>query len=163
MAVAKLAIGMVASREEAEIAVRRIMFCGYARQDISLIMSEGTHRRCLLALEGRRARSDAFGIMVTTSLLLPRLGLVVAGPMAGAIAMLAYGGIGRLADVLINAGVPEPGAHFYETCLLDGGIVLSVYARNESDLETIEMILEDFSGIQLRSGSSGRHAFDSYL
>jgi hypothetical protein len=159
----KLAIGLVTTRDEAEVAVRRIMFCGYRRQDISLLMSESTRKRCCPKAARDTASASAFGAAVATSVVVPGLGVVVAGPIAAALASAVWTGTGGVACVLVSAGIPEKQACFYELCLLDGGILVGLYARTEKDAELVEMILEDFSGIQVRSSSTGRRAFDSYI
>jgi hypothetical protein len=163
LAAAKLAIGMVTSRDDAELAVRRILLCGYLRHDVSLIMTENTQKRCFIQRGSGDSPAHAFGAAVAVSVVVPGLGLVVAGPIAAAVAGVTCGGCDGLTGVLIGAGIPEQRARFYEGCLADGGILIGVYAANARSAEAIETILEDFSGVQIRTTSVGRRAFDSYF
>ena len=163
MVAAKLAIGLVTSQEDAEVAVRRIVLCGYPRHDISLIMTESTQKQCVVPRGIHNASVHAFGAAVAASVVVPGLGLVVAGPIAAAVAGATCGGSGGLAGLLIGAGAPEPRARLYESCVVDGGILIGVYATGALEAEAIERILDDFSGTQIRSTSVGRRAFDSYL
>src|SRR5262245_20252134 len=99
--------GLVRTPAEAEVAIQRIMDLGYGREDISLIMSEDTQRRHFAIKSGTQAAAGAGvggavgGVMgaaiaaiaaVGTTLALPGLGLVVAGPIAAALVGAGAGG-----------------------------------------------------------------------
>ncbi len=85
----------------------------------------------------------AFG----TSLALPGIGIVVAGPIAAALAGAGAGGIaGGLLGALLGSGIPEERAREYEAGIREGGIILSVLARTDTEAETIERALRDAGG-----------------
>jgi hypothetical protein len=73
-----------------------------------------------------------------TSLVVPGLGLVVAGPIAAALAGAgAGGGAGALIGGLIGAGIPEERAKVYESGVKEGGIVMGVRPRNDAEAEQL--------------------------
>src|SRR4029078_925785 len=76
---------------------------------------------------------------VGTSIALPGLGLVIAGPAAAALAGLGAGAVtGGIVGALIGAGIPEHRAKVYEAGLRSGGILVGVQARSDKDADEIE-------------------------
>ena len=76
---------------------------------------------------------------VGTSLVIPGLGLVVAGPLAAA---LAGGGAGAAGGGLIGAlvgwGIPEERVKHYEAGIKEGGILMGVTPRSDADAHHFE-------------------------
>jgi uncharacterized protein (TIGR02271 family) len=73
---------------------------------------------------------------IGTSVLLPGLGLLVAGPIAGALVGAGAGGItGGLVGALVGSGIPEEHAAEYETGVKSGGTVLGINPRSAEDAE----------------------------
>ena len=76
---------------------------------------------------------------IGTTLALPGLGLLVAGPIAAA---LAGGGAGALTGGLIGGlvgyGIPEDRAKEYEKGIREGGILMGVNPRSDEDAEYLE-------------------------
>ena len=73
---------------------------------------------------------------VGTTLVLPGVGLVVAGPLAAALAGAGAGGItGGLIGALIGAGIPEERVKHYEEGIKNGGILMGVTPRSDEDVE----------------------------
>lgn len=71
---------------------------------------------------------------IGTNVLLPGLGLIVAGPLAAGLAGAGTGAAaGGLIGALTGAGVPEDEARRYETDIKDGGIYMGYKPRNEED------------------------------
>ncbi|MBC7781102.1 MAG: hypothetical protein H7125_13460, partial [Proteobacteria bacterium] len=69
-----------------------------------------------------------------TAIAVPGLGLVIAGPIAGALAGAGAGGLaGGGVGALIGWGVPEERVKQYESHINDGGIVMGVTPRNPED------------------------------
>jgi len=84
---------------------------------------------------------------IGTSIALPGLGLIVAGPLAAALVGAGAGGItGGLIGALVGSGIPEERAREYETGIREGGIVLSVRARTAAEEDDIEGALENAGG-----------------
>jgi hypothetical protein len=150
----RLVTGMFNDKESAERAYNSINDRGYTKDDVHVIMSDKTRDTHFAnetvetelgnkALKGAGTGSaigttlGAIGGVVAaigTSLLIPGLGLVVAGPLvaglAGAGAGAAAGGI---VGALIGAGIPEERAKIYEDGVKKGNIVIGVHPRNEED------------------------------
>jgi uncharacterized protein YjbJ (UPF0337 family) len=134
---------------------------GYKSDDISVVMSDDTRRRHFGDVEpgtefksGTKAAEGAgvggaTGIGVgaalgavlaaATSIVIPGIGLIVAGPIAGAIAGAGAGGAaGTLIGALIGAGIPEERAAVYDRGIREGGIVLGTRARDEAHAAELE-------------------------
>jgi len=89
---------------------------------------------------------------VGTSLALPGLGLVIAGPAAAALAGLGAGAAtGGIVGALIGAGIPEHRAKVYEAGLRTGGILVGVQAQSDKDADEIEHLLEDVGAKHVRT------------
>src|ERR1700704_6938087 len=106
MAKPKLVTGLFKNRVAAEAAVDAVMKRGYTRDDISVMMSDATKNK-EFALQARTHAADGAGIggavggvvgavlaaivAVGSTIILPGVNLVIAGPIAAALA----GGGGR--------------------------------------------------------------------
>jgi hypothetical protein len=76
---------------------------------------------------------------IGTSVLIPGLGLVVAGPLAAALAGAGAGGLtGGLIGALVGSGIPEDRAREYEEGIKSGGLVMGVNPRNQEDADYFE-------------------------
>src|SRR5919206_713512 len=146
MANARLVTGLFKTRVAAEAAVDAIIKRGYTRDDISVLMSDATKNKEFAIEAGTRAADGAAvggalgGVAgaalaaiaaVGTSLALPGLGLVIAGPIVAALAGLGAGGATRgPLRALVGAGIPEHRAKVYEAGIRGGGILVGVEARS---------------------------------
>ena len=166
MATAKLVTGLFKTRVAAEAAVDAIIKRGYTRDDISVLMSDATKNK-EFAVETRTHAADGAGIggavggavgavlaaiaAVGTSIILPGIGLVVAGPIAAALAGAGAGGAtGGIIGALIGAGIPEHRARVYDAGLRGGGILLGVEAKDDDDADKLERLLEDIGAEHVR-------------
>lgn len=70
---------------------------------------------------------------IGSNLLLPGLGLVIAGPLAAGLA-----GAGGLVGALVGSGIPDGHAKKYETGIKKGGIVMGVQPRNDEDAQHLQ-------------------------
>lgn len=148
------------NRRDAENAFQTVLDLGYARDDISVLMSEESRTRYYgsdrtdtelgsKAAEGTGVGAAIGGTVgavlaaiaaIGTSIALPGLGLIVAGPLAAALVGAGAGGItGGLVGALVGSGIPEERAREYETGIRAGGIVLSVRARGASSADEDEI------------------------
>jgi len=147
-------------REHAERAYRSATELGYNKDDINLMMSDDTRKLHFpsgqatdtelgnKAAEGAGiggAIGGAIGAIAAaiaamgTSLVIPGLGLIVAGPLAAAVAGAGAGGItGGLVGALVGWGIPEERVKHYEAGLREGGILLSIKARSNQDAQYFE-------------------------
>jgi hypothetical protein len=164
---AKLVTGLFKSKVAAEAAVDAILKRGFSRDDISVLMSDDTRSKHF-ALQSRTHAADGLGIgavtggavgavlaaitAVGTTLFLPGLNLVIAGPIAAALAGLGAGGAtGGLIGALIGAGIPEYRAKVYEAGIRGGGILIGVEARTDEEIEHLEELLNELGAENVRA------------
>lgn len=153
----RMMTGLFRDRESAEGAYRSLSSRGYGKDDVNLLMSDDTRKKYFTDSDtelGTKAWEDAGkgaaiggGVGATlaaiaaigTTLALPGLGLLIAGPIA---ALFAGGGAGALTGGLIGAlvghGIPEEHAKHYDKGIRDGGIVMGVNPRTPEDAEYLE-------------------------
>lgn len=150
---------MFDNRENAERAYTTIHDRGYTTSDTSVLMSDDVRDRHFAhqevktelgnkALEGTgtgAAIGTTLGAAVGaiaaigTNLILPGLGLVIAGPLAAGLAGAGAGAAaGSLIGALVGAGIPEERAKVYEDGVKKGNIVMSVKTRNDEDADYFE-------------------------
>lgn len=149
--------GLFRDRDSAEGAYNTALSRGYTRDDVNVLMSDDTRSKYFSdgdtelgskALEGAGTGSAIGGTLgaiiggiaaIGTNVLLPGLGLIVAGPLAAALAGAGAGGLtGGLVGALIGAGIPEDRARVYEEGVKNGGIVMGVTPRSDEDAEYFE-------------------------
>jgi hypothetical protein len=150
--------GMFRDRESTEGAYQSLRNRGYSDDEINVIMSDETRDRYYSdgdsnlegnkALEGTGVGSAIGGTLgaiiggiaaIGTSLVVPGLGLVVAGPIAAALAGAGAGGLtGGLVGALVGWGIPEERAAEYESGIKEGGTVLGVTPRTDEDADYFE-------------------------
>lgn len=150
--------GMFNDRESAERAYSSLESRGYTRDDVNLVMSDQTRNAHFgegsdsselgsKALEGAGVGSAIGGTLgaiiggiaaIGTSVLLPGVGLIIAGPLAAALAGAGAGGLtGGLVGALVGSGIPEEHAAEYEEGVKNGGIFMGVNPRNDDDASYI--------------------------
>ena len=149
--------GLFRDKESAERAYRSLNERGYNNDDVNLLMSDDTRKKYFTKGEtelGTKAWEDAGkgaaiggGVGATiaalaaigTTLALPGLGLLIAGPIAAAFAGAGAGALtGGLIGALVGYGIPEERAKVYEQGIKDGGIVMGVHPRNDEDADYLE-------------------------
>lgn len=153
-------------REDAENAYQELLNRGYTRDDISILMSEDTRKtyettRTESAMGNKAAEGTGVGAAVGgtlgavigaiaaigTSVVLPGLGLIVAGPFAAALAGAGAGGAtGGLVGALIGSGIPEETAQEYESGLQQGGVVLGFRPRTAEEANEVANVWEKYNG-----------------
>ena len=157
--------GLFRDRDSAERAYSSLADRGYDKDDVTLMMSDDTRKTHFSdadtelgskAAEGAGVGAGIGGTIgavlagiaaVGTTLVLPGVGLVVAGPLAAALAGAGAGGIaGGLVGALIGAGIPEERVKHYEEGIKDGGIVMGVKPRSIEDEEHIKRSWTDSAG-----------------
>ena len=167
MAKSKLITGLFKNRVAAEAAVDAVMKRGYTRDDISVLMSDATKSK-EFALQARTHAADGAGVggalggvvgavlaaivAVGSTIVLPGLNLVIAGPIVAALAGAGAGGAtGGVIGALIGAGIPEYRAKVYEAGLLAGSILLGVEAKADEEVDKLEELLEALGGEHVRT------------
>jgi hypothetical protein len=150
--------GMFGDRQSAERAYEGLVDMGYGPDDIGIVLSDEAHVRLgSSARPGEDATSKAFegagvggaigGVMgailgavaLGTAVTIPGLGFAIAGPLVAALAGAGAGSLsGGLVGALVGAGLSEDTAREYEEGVRSGKILLSVSARSEREVETIQ-------------------------
>lgn len=153
--------GLFSDRDSAERAYGSLKSRGYTHDDVNVMMSDQTRDSWFSdddadnttelgskALEGAGAGSAIGGTLgaiiagiaaIGTNVVLPGLGLVVAGPLAAALAGAGAGGLtGGLVGALIGSGIPEERAKLYDEGIRNGGMVMGVNPRTPEDAEYFE-------------------------
>ena len=153
----KMLTGMFSDRESTESAYNILHERGYSKDDINLVMSDETRKKFFAegdtefsnkAMEGAGTGSAIGGVIgaavgviaaIGTSLAIPGLGLVAAGPIVAGLAGAGAGGVaGGLIGTLVGSGMSEDRAKLYETGVKSGKIVMGVNPRNDEDAKHFE-------------------------
>lgn len=155
----RMLTGMFSDRESTENAYNALHERGYSKDDINLIMSDETRKKHYSdkndqsELGSKAAETAGTGsaiggalgavagviAAIGTSVVIPGLGLIIAGPLAAGLAGAGAGGItGGLIGALVGSGIPEDRAKIYESGINDGNVVMGVRPRNEADAEYLE-------------------------
>ena len=154
----KMITGLFHDRDSAERAYNALTSRGYNKDDVNVIMSDDTRKKHFShgeetelghkaaqgagiggAIGGTLGAIAAAVAAVGTTLLLPGLGLVIAGPLAAAVAGAGAGGVaGGLIGALVGWNMPEERIKEYEEGIKNGGILMGVKPRNEEDAAYLE-------------------------
>lgn len=99
------------------------------------------------AIGGAVGAAGAAIAAVGTTLLIPPLGIAIAGPVAAALAGLGAGAAaGGLVGALVGAGMSEYRAKRFAELVKEGRIVVGVLAETEPERRHIAEILNDHGG-----------------
>ena len=157
----RMLTGLFRDRESAERAYNSALSRGYTKDDVNVMMSDQTRDSWFSdddtvgdtelgskAMEGAGAGSAIGGTLgaiiggiaaIGTNVLIPGLGLVVAGPLLAALTGAGAGGLtGGLVGALIGSGIPEERAKEYESGIREGGMVMGVTPRSNEDADYFE-------------------------
>ena len=155
----RMVTGLFPDRESAEGAYGSLTSRGYSEKDVNLVMSDETRNKHFAvdnretelgnkALKGAGTGAGIGGAVgatlaaiaaIGTTLALPGLGLLIAGPLAAGLAGAGAGGAtGGLIGLLVGAGIPEERVKDYEEGIKKGGILMGVTPRSPEDAEYFE-------------------------
>jgi hypothetical protein len=173
----KMVTGIFRDRDTAERAYGDLSARGYGKDDLNLVMSDETRKRYFLgdgrqetelgtkAAEGAGIGAGIGGAVgatlaaiaaIGTSLVLPGLGLVIAGPLAAGLAGAGAGGAaGGLIGALIGAGIPEERIKHYEEGIKQGGILMGVTPRTDDDARYFESRWQEHQGQHVLGTGAG--------
>ncbi len=168
--------GLFKDKTSAECAYTALSERGYGKDDADVVMSNETRDRYYSgntadntelgtkALEGTGTGAAIGGTVgavlaaiaaIGTSVALPGLGLIVAGPLAAALVGAGAGGLaGGLVGALVGYGIPEEQATAYESGIKSGGIVLRATPRNAEDAAHLENKWKTCGGEQIYSNAA---------
>ena len=146
---------------------------GYKAEEVSVLMSDKTRSQYFAdakpgaefaggskAAEGL-GKGGAIGggigaalgaiLAVGTTIVVPGLGLVVAGPIAAALAGAGAGGAtGGIIGALVGAGIPKDRAAEYDRGIQQGGIVIGTRARDDAHAAELEQEFGTYGGTNVR-------------
>lgn len=151
----RMVTGLFRDRDSAERAYQTLTTRGYGKDDANVIMTDETrnkyypagseHTSALAdktledagkgaAIGGTIGATLAAIAAIGTSVALPGLGLLVAGPLAAGLMGAGAGGLtGGLLGALVGHGVPEEHAAEYESGIKNGGVFMGVNPRSDED------------------------------
>ena len=149
--------GLFPDRASAEAAYNAAHLRGYSKDDVNLVMSDDTRKRHFsddsamgqeTELGNKAAKGAGIGgavggtigavlagiAAVGTSIALPGIGLVIAGPLAAAAAGAGAGAAsGGLLGALIGWNMSEERVKEYEDGVNQGGILMGMRTKNDED------------------------------
>ena len=154
----RMVSGLFRDRESAERAYGSLSERGYGKDDVNLMMSDDTRKKYFsddddselgtkawegagkgAAIGGGVGATLAAIAAIGTTLALPGIGLLIAGPIAAGLAGAGAGALsGGLIGALIGHGIPEQHAKHYEQGIREGGIVMGVQPRSDEDADYFE-------------------------
>ncbi len=156
----RMVTGLFDDRDSAERAYQSLTARGYSKDDVNVIMSDETrskyypagseHTSALgdktledagkgAAIGGTIGATLAAIAAIGTSVALPGLGLLIAGPLAAGLMGAGAGGLtGGLIGALVGNGVPKEHAEEYERGIKSGGVFLGVNPRSDEDAAYLE-------------------------
>jgi hypothetical protein len=156
-------------QSDTENAFDALRSLGYDQSEVDVLMSESTkqawyarekddskNKAGSLGVEGvgvGGTLGTAIGatvgaaVAIGTSVAIPGLGIVVAGPIVAALAGGGAGAVtGGLLGGLIGLGISEENAQAYQDVLRQGGVVLGVAPHDSDDIKKIERVFKDNNG-----------------
>lgn len=164
-------------RNSAERVFDAIRDRGYDRSEIDVLMTEETRSTYFpdnepgnsemgdRAMEGAGVGSAIGGTIgaiigavaaIGTTVILPGVGLVVAGPIAAALAGAGAGGFtGGLLGALVGTGIPNDEASEFEAGIRGGGVGIAVQPHNAEDAHFLRDLFT--------RNADGRQVYDSHL
>ena len=162
--------GLFPDRQSAERAYEHAHARGYDVGDVNMVMNDDTRKRhfgsdtAVTELGNKAAEGAGIGgaiggtvgavaaaiAAIGTSLVLPGIGLVVAGPIAAAFAGAGAGAAGGgLIGALVGWGIPEERVKDYELGIKSGGILMGLKPRNDEDAAHLESAWRSSNGTQV--------------
>ena len=144
--------GSFKDRKSAERAYNRLKEKGYTDKEIDIMMSDATRAKFFKknedeglgskVMQGAGAGSALGGVVgaavgilaaIGTSLVIPGLGLVLAGPIALGLAGAGAGGVtGGVIGALVGAGMPNDIAEKHEKNISEGNIIVGFTPRSSA-------------------------------
>jgi hypothetical protein len=154
----RLLIGIFKNKQAAELAYSELLYSGYQKDEINVLMTDNTrdkyypsgekkpdvnleHEAVKGAGKGAAVGGAVGGIAgalaaVGAVLLIPGAGMLAIGPLTAGLAGAATGGVtGSIIGALLGGDVPEDRIRLYELLLKNGAIMLCIHPHNEEEVE----------------------------
>lgn len=142
---------------QANRAVATLFANGFTQREVSMMVSDTTHKEHLAIEPSTKAPEGAAigtaaggalgalvaGLTAVAGIVIPGIGFSVAGPLVAALAGLGAGGaVGGLTGALIGLGFTELEAKAVENAIKEGNVVVAVSSSDEERLDTGKRILD---------------------
>ncbi len=149
--------GLFSSYQDFTDLIESLTRRGYKEDDISVLMTERTRNQYIAPQENTKAPEGATvgslsggvlglvlgGLTLVGNIILPGTGLLVAGPLVGALTAGAIGAAtGGLLGALVGAGIPEHEAKFFEEALKQEGQILVVAHVMKDHVKEVKAVFE---------------------
>lgn len=149
---------------EANNAVMALFRQNFAREEISMLVSDTTQREHLAIETNTKAPEGAVtgaavggtigaivaGLTAVGTIVIPGVGLVVAGPLLAALAGLGAGGAaGGLVGGLIGAGLTEAEAKMVEDAVKNGNVVIAVTHEDKERINNARAVFKATAAIDI--------------
>ena len=169
---ARTVVGHFADRKSADAAYNDLLSSGIDRDDVSIVGrgredGKGLHDDDHVSAGEGAAVGGITGLLLgAAAMLIPGIGpLVAAGPLAAALAGAVTGAatgvvVGGITGALVDAGVPEEEARYYDERFQKGGYLLTVRA-NDTEVEKARMVLQRHGADMREAGATPRTAVDT--
>lgn len=157
----KLVSAVFEDREKAEHAIEKLTHAGFARSEVSVLMTDVAARSvaqdaiptkvtegaAIGATTGGAVGAIVASLVAVGSFVVPGLAFVASGPLVAALAGAGAGGAaGTLIGGLVGAGIPESEASDYDARLRRGGVLVGVYA-DDGRAELAKSVLGHAGGV----------------
>jgi hypothetical protein len=157
--------GLFTSYKDFSDLIEGLHLRGHQETDISVLMSEHTHNQYFAPQENTKAPEGATlgslsggilgavigGLTLVGNVILPGSGLLVAGPLVGALTAGAIGAAaGGLIGSLVGAGIPEHEAKFFENALKQEGHILVVVHVLKDHVKETKALFERHHATRLK-------------
>lgn len=162
-----------AHREDAEKAYDELIYRGYKAEEINVLLSDATHQVNInhenqdsqhktkekagigSAIGGTAGAIVGAIAALGTAVIIPPLGIAVAGPLLAAFAGAGAGGLtGGIIGALVNSGISEEHAAIYESTIKEGGVIISFTPKTVEDRIEIITAWNNFGGKQLHGNEN---------
>ena len=169
----RMVTGLFGDSASVERAYQAVVQHGYDIDDVNVVMSDDTRRqyfsddREIQTELGRKAAKGGelggptggrIGMVIPiiaavgAAVAIPGLGLVMAGPIAVALAGAGAAGLAAgLIGALSDWGISEERVRQYEAAINDGGILIAVKARSDEDARVVEQEWKTLGGAHVYS------------
>ncbi|PRP94156.1 hypothetical protein ENSA5_41110 [Enhygromyxa salina] len=150
-------IGIYEDVSDANRAVTRFHEEGFTSEQISIIVSDTTKAKHLAFETGTKAPEGTAGgaivggalgaivagLTAVAGIVVPGVGLAIAGPLVAALAGLGVGGaVGGLVGGLVGLGFNETEAKFVEDAVKDGHIIIAVTDEDSEQMTVAHGVFE---------------------
>ncbi|KAA6431544.1 hypothetical protein FEM33_24875 [Dyadobacter flavalbus] len=171
--------GLFETHKDADHIFSTLLEKGYDRDEISVVMAKPENKseddleehpaETHAAGDAKRGAivGGAAGAVLTviaaigTNLVLPGVGLVLAGPLLAGLTGAAAGGLaGGTIGAIIGSGYPKDDVDYYEDKIKQGGIIISVEVKSHLNKESLADEFRKCNGTRiLVSGDNNNNAF----